>query len=275
MAFPTYKLGCDRRYIPMVSMINSTSCQSTLSSTSPWHTADRIDFLFSGNLLMLLVSSAQLPALSQISWFSAQNRALPRSSSTSNNSSCSRPSSRPLQSLSKASPGWALTGCILTRCERGPNEVRNQILGDWPPKSPDKLFGSHTLSHSFQNSKTQELSAVEQKRKLSQAAAAGKSKETEKETKGEQGRQRGDKGTQAWQTRRRWQIWAGTDCLRRRNRDSQRYLKAKTVWGESKGMGRGTTRHGAAGQDDLQYVGLSMFEPQTEAKHNSNTFFAY
>ena len=72
IAFPTYKLGCDRRYIPMVSMINSTSCQSTLSSTSPWHTADRIDFLFSGHLLMLLVSSAQLPALSQISWFSAQ-----------------------------------------------------------------------------------------------------------------------------------------------------------------------------------------------------------
>ena len=34
--------------------------------------------------------------------------------------------------------------------------------------------------------------------------------------------------------------------------DSQRYLKAKTVWGrESKAMGRGTTRHGAAGQDDL------------------------
>ena len=71
------------------------------------------------------------------------------------------------------------------RCERGPNEVRNQILGDWPPKSPDKLFDSHTLSHSFQNSKTQELSAVEQKRKPSQAAAAGKSKETEEETKGE------------------------------------------------------------------------------------------
>ena len=42
----------------MVSMTNSTSCQSTLSSTSPWHNADRIDF-FSGNILMLLVSSAQ------------------------------------------------------------------------------------------------------------------------------------------------------------------------------------------------------------------------
>ena len=50
----------------------------------------------------------------------------PESSSTSsnNNSSSSRPSSRPLQSLSKTSPGWALTGCnfneVQTRCERGP-----------------------------------------------------------------------------------------------------------------------------------------------------------
>ena len=54
MAFPTYKLGCDRRCSPVVSMMNSASCQSTLSSTSPWHTADRIDFLFSGHLLMLV-----------------------------------------------------------------------------------------------------------------------------------------------------------------------------------------------------------------------------
>ena len=75
MAFPTYKLGCDRRCSPVVSVVNSASCQPTLSSTSPWHTADRIDFLFSGHLLMLLVSSAQLPALSQISWFSAQKTA--------------------------------------------------------------------------------------------------------------------------------------------------------------------------------------------------------
>ena len=189
MAFPTYKLGRDRRYIPMVSMINSTSCQSTLSSTSPWHTADRIDFLFSGHLLMLLVSSAQLPALSQISWFSAQKPRLSQKHSTSNNSSSSsKPSSRPLQSLAFPKPLRAgpWLAAILTRSRGpGPNEVRNQILGDWPPKSLDKVFGSHTLSHSFQNSKTHELSAVEQKRKPSQAAAAGKSKETEEETKGE------------------------------------------------------------------------------------------
>ena len=42
-------------------------------------------------------------------------------------SSSSRPSSRPLQSLSKTSPGWVLTGCnfneVRTRCKRGPIEV--------------------------------------------------------------------------------------------------------------------------------------------------------
>ena len=188
MAFPQYKLGCDRRHIPMVSMINSTSCQSTLSSTSPWHTADRIDILFSGHLLMLLVSSAQLPAFSQISWFSAQK---PRPAQKQQHKQ-QQQQQQQTEQQTIAKPfqnGWALTGCnfneVRTRCERGPNEVRNQIFGDWPPKSPDKLFGGHTLSHSFQNSKTQELSAVEQRRKPSQAAAAGKSKEAEEETKGE------------------------------------------------------------------------------------------
>ena len=194
MAFPTYKLGCDWRYIPMVSMINSTSCQSTLSSTSPWHTADRIDF-FPRSFQIIFLCFWFLPHSFQPLHKSLgslpKSRALPRISSSSNNSSgssSSRPSSRPLQSLSKTSPGWVLTGCnfdeVRTRCKRGPNEVWNQILGDLPPKSPDKLFGSrsHMLSHSFQNSKT---SAVEQKRKQSQAAGAGKRKETEGETKGE------------------------------------------------------------------------------------------
>ena len=84
-----------------------------------------------------------------------KNRALPRSSNTSSNnnsSSSSRPSSRPLQSLSKTSPGWALTGCnfneVRTRCKRGPNEVQTR---------------------------------------------SRRVRETE-------GRQKGDKGTQAWQT---------------------------------------------------------------------------
>ena len=90
-----------------------------------------------------------------------KNRTLPRSSNTSsnNNSSSSRPSSRPLQSLSKTSPGWALTGCnfneVRTRCKRGPNEV--------------------------------------QTRSMRVRETEGRHGETE-------GRQRGDKGTQAWQT---------------------------------------------------------------------------
>ena len=129
MAFPTYKLGCDRRHIPMVSMTNSTSCQSTLSSTSPWHNADRIDFFQVIFLCFWFLPHSFQPFHKSLR-SPLKNRALPRSSSTSNNSS----SSRPLQSLSKTSPGWALTGCNLnevrTRCKRGPNEVRNQILGD-------------------------------------------------------------------------------------------------------------------------------------------------
>ena len=164
MAFPTYKLGCDRRYIPTVSMINSTSCQSTLSSTSPWHTADRIVFFQVIFLCFWFLPSGFQPFHKSLGSL-PKNRVLPRSSSTSNNSS----SSRPLQSLSKTSPGWVLTGCnfneVRTRWERGPKSN----FGRLTPKSPDKLFGSHTLSHSCQNSKTQELSAVEQKSKPSQA----------------------------------------------------------------------------------------------------------
>ena len=162
----------------------------------PWHNADRIDF-FQVIFLCFWFLPHSFQSFHKSLRSPLKNRALPRSSSTSNNSSSSRLSSsrlssRPLQSLSKTSPGWVLTGCNLnevrTRCKRGPNEVRNQILGDWPPKSPDILFGSHTLSHSFQDSKTQELSAVEQKRKPSQAAAAGKSKRRQKR------RQRASKG---------------------------------------------------------------------------------
>ena len=123
LAFPTYKLGCDRRYFPMVSMINSTSCQSTLSSTSTWHTADRIDFLFSGHLLMLLVSSAQLPAPSQISWFSAQK---PRFAQKQQHKQQQQQQTKQqniaklFEKLSRLGFDWLQFNEVRTRCERGP-----------------------------------------------------------------------------------------------------------------------------------------------------------
>ena len=121
---------------------------------------------------------------------------------------------------------------------------------------------------------------MEQKSKPSQAADTGKSKETEEETKGRVRETEGRQRDTSLANKAAVTNLSGhsTDCLRRRNRDSQRYLKAKTVWGrESKAMGRGTTRHGAAGQDDLCSIvnRLSIFEPQTEAKHNSNTCFTH
>ena len=128
-AFPTYKLGCDRRHIPMVSMISSTSCQSTLSSSSPWHTADGIDFLFSGHLLMLLVSSAQLPTFSRIAWFSAQKPRLAQKQQHKQQQQQQQQAKQ--QTIAKPfQNGWALTGCnfneVRTRCEGGANEVRTR-----------------------------------------------------------------------------------------------------------------------------------------------------
>ena len=61
-----------------------------------------------------------------------------------------------------------LTGCNLnqvrTRCERGPSEVRNPILGKTDPLS--------LLTDSLVATRFRMLSAVEQKRKPSQAAVA-------------------------------------------------------------------------------------------------------
>ena len=74
---------------------------------------------------------------------------------------------------------------ILTRSERGANDVRTRSEIKFWETDPLSLLTKSLVATRFQNSKTQELSAVEQKRKPSQAAAAGKSKETEEETKGE------------------------------------------------------------------------------------------
>ena len=132
MAFLTDKLGCDRHYIPMVSMINSTSCQSLPHGTPLIGST----FFFQVIFLCFWFLPHSFQPLHKTLGSLPKNRALPRSSSTSNNSSSSsrpnssssRPSSRPLQSLSKTSPGWVLTGfdCLqmLRRSERGANEVR-------------------------------------------------------------------------------------------------------------------------------------------------------
>ena len=90
---------------------------------------------------------------------------------------------------------------ILTRSERGANEVRNQILGDWPPKSPDKLVGSHTLwivsrtvkLKSFQpwsrrgNQAKQQLPARARRQKRRQRASKGDRGETKGHKLGKQG----------------------------------------------------------------------------------------
>ena len=191
-------LDDDRRYIPMVSMINSTSCQLTLSSTSPWHTADRIDFLFSGHLLMLLVSSAQLPAFSQISWFSAQNRALPKTSSTSNNSSSSRPSSRPLQSLSKTAGFWL--AAILTRSERGASEVRTRSENKFWETDPLSLLTNSLVATRFRIlfrtvklKSFQRWSRAGNQAKQQLQARARRQKRRQRASKGDRGERKGRK----------------------------------------------------------------------------------
>ena len=208
MAFPTCKLGCDRHYIPMVSMINSASCQSTLSSTSPWHTADRIDFLFSGHLLMLFVSSAQLQPFHKSLGSLPKNRALPRSSSTSNNSSSKQ---QTFAKLFKTSPGWVLTGCnfneaVRRRCERDANQVRTRSKINWETDPLSLLTNSLVATRfrilvrtvnfklkSFQrrgrraNQAKQQLQARARRQKRRQRASKGDRGETKGHKLGKQG----------------------------------------------------------------------------------------
>ena len=124
MVFPTCKLGCGRHYIPMVSLINSTSWRPILSSTCPWPTADRIDFLFSysrpfTNLLVLCPETKTCPEAAA----QAATAAAPAATAADQEAE----SCRPLENLSKTSGSWlAAFNEVRTRCERGPNEVRNQ-----------------------------------------------------------------------------------------------------------------------------------------------------
>ena len=132
-----------------------------------------------------------------------KNRALPRSSNTSNNnSSSSRPSSRPLQSLSKTSPGWVLTGCnfneVRTRCKRGPKtkiwetDPLSLLTNSLVATRFRILFRTVRLK-SFQlwsrrgNQAKLQLQARARREKRRQRASKGDRGETE-------GRQRGDRG---------------------------------------------------------------------------------
>ena len=172
-------------------MVDSTSCHSTLSSTSPWHTAgsDRLSFFRSSsspftNLLALCPKTAPCP------------EAAPQATTTAAADHC-KAFPKPLRA------GFWLAA-TLTRSERDANEVRTRSeIKFWetdPLMSPDKFFGSHTLSHSCQNSKTQELSAVERanqtkqqlqargrRQKRRQRASKGDRRETKEHKLGKQG----------------------------------------------------------------------------------------
>ena len=163
MAFPTYKPSHSCGFYDKF-------CFMPINPFIHFPMAHRwSDRFFSGNLLMLLVSSAQLPALHKSLGSPPKNRALPRSSSTSNNSSSSRPSR-----------------------QRGANEVQTRSeITFWETDPLSLLTNSlvatflRILFRTVKLKSFQRWSMVEQKRKPSQAAAAGKSKETEEETKGE------------------------------------------------------------------------------------------
>ena len=184
------------RRIPVVSIINSASCQSILSSTFPWHTANRIDFFqviflcfwflphnfqpFT-NLLVLRPKTVPCPEAAQ-----ATTAAVAAAEQAANHG---KAFPKPLQA------GFWLAA-ILTRSERGANEVQNYILGDWPPKSPDKPFSSHMLAHSFQNSKTQELSAVEHGGAEEQIKPSSSCRQEQGDKRGDKGRVRETEGRQ-------------------------------------------------------------------------------
>ena len=204
MASPTYKLGCDRRYIPMILMIISTSCQSTLSSTSPWHTADQIDFIFQ--------------VIFWCFWF------LPRSSQPFHKSLGSLPKTAPCPEAAaqattaaaadqaadqaadhcKAFPKPLRAGLWLAAFRRGPNEVRTRseikfweadplsLLTDSLVATRFRILFRTVKLKSFQrwsrrgNQAKQQLQARARRQKRRQRASKGDRGETSKETEGRQ-----------------------------------------------------------------------------------------
>ena len=228
---------------------------TTLSSTSPWHTADRIDFAH--HLLMLLGSScaaeqaaeeaaeqaaekgveqaARQAAVEQAATEQAAEKGIqaagPSSSRTSSSSSSSRTSS------SRASAEPLLLSPLSQRIFRKPveagfwlaafNEVRTRSKIKFsetdPCKSPDKLFGSHTFWHYFPNRKAQGAfsSGAEEETKGGKLGRQSSScRQKQGDRRGDKGQVRETEGRQAWQTRRQRRIRAvsqnsNTDWLRR------------------------------------------------------------
>ena len=164
MVFPTYKLGCDRHYIPVVSLISSTSWRRILSSTCPWHTADRIDFLFSYYLLIYdfgFFRTASRP-FTNLFILCRETKTCPEAAAQAATAAAPAPTAADqaadqadqaaaaaaadqeaescwtLQTIRRSLLGagsWlAAFNEVRTTCERGPNEVQNQNLGDWSPK---------------------------------------------------------------------------------------------------------------------------------------------
>ena len=98
--------------------ISSSSCKSTLSPTSQWHTADPPigSASFPAHVLMPSVSSTRLLDLLQISYFSGQK---PHCATNFSNGaeSCRKLQKaaercRRLENLSKTTRGRVFTGCI-------------------------------------------------------------------------------------------------------------------------------------------------------------------
>ena len=131
MAFPTYKNGCDRRCVPMVSMvsmINSTSCQFTLSSTSRWHTADRIDdsftssyyaFGFFGNF-----GTASGPFANFLALCPKLAPCPEAAAQATTAAAAADQAADPRKAFPKTLRAWFSLAAIFTRFEQGANEVQ-------------------------------------------------------------------------------------------------------------------------------------------------------
>ena len=135
--FSPYQIGYVRSYIPMAFRKSSSSCKSTLSPTSQWHTADRIDFLFSyyllicdfgffrtasrpfTNLLVLCPETKTCPeaaaqaATAAAPAATAADQAADQADQAAAAADQEAESCRKLQTIRKSfQNGWVLTGCI-------------------------------------------------------------------------------------------------------------------------------------------------------------------